>query len=121
MKRQVIFYFQLHIFLLQKLKYYLAFNIESYTCKLLCPILRLRVLSKFILCSGWKRHPTGLMSRCKNPTEWMLSIDSRICLPSRRVVLIVNVPRDWLRRRSARFRPYGNQINTFKYGTKIML
>lgn len=50
---------------------------------------------------------TGLMSRCKKPTEWMASMDSRICLPSRSVVLSVKVPRGWLRRRSARFRPWG--------------
>ena len=48
---------------------------------------------------------TGLMSRCRKPTEWMASMDSRICLPSRSVVLSVKVPRGWLRRRSARFRP----------------
>ena len=35
---------------------------------------------------------TGLMSRCRKPTEWMASMDSRICLPSRRVVLSVKVP-----------------------------
>lgn len=50
---------------------------------------------------------TGLMSRCRKPTEWMASMDSRICLPSRSVVLSVKVPRGWLRRRSARFRPWG--------------
>ena len=33
---------------------------------------------------------------------------------------MVNVPRDWLRRRSARFRPCGNQINAFKYATESM-
>ena len=33
---------------------------------------------------------------------------------------MVNVPRDWLRRRSARFRPCGNQIDTFKYATESM-
>lgn len=48
---------------------------------------------------------TGLMSRCRKPTEWMASMDSKICLPSRNVVLSVKVPRGWLRRRSARFRP----------------
>ena len=36
---------------------------------------------------------TGLMSRCRKPTEWMASMDSRICLPSRSVVLSVKVPR----------------------------
>lgn len=50
---------------------------------------------------------TGLMSRCRNPTEWMASMDSRICLPSRSVVLSVKVPLGWLRRRSAKFRPWG--------------
>lgn len=50
---------------------------------------------------------TGLMSRCRKPTEWMASMDSKICLPSRSVVLSVKVPRGWLRRRSARFRPWG--------------
>lgn len=48
---------------------------------------------------------TGLMSRCRKPTEWMASMDSRICFPSRSVVLMVKVPRGWLLRRSARFRP----------------
>lgn len=33
-------------------------------------------------------------------------MDSRICLPSRNVVLSVKVPLGWLRRRSARFRPW---------------
>lgn len=50
---------------------------------------------------------TGLMSLCRKPTEWMASMDSRICLPSRSVVLSVKVPLGWLRRRSARFRPWG--------------
>lgn len=50
---------------------------------------------------------TGLMSRCRKPTEWIASMDSRICLPRRSVVLSVKVPRGWLRRRSARFRPWG--------------
>lgn len=48
---------------------------------------------------------TGLMSRCRKPTEWMASMDSRICFPSRSVVLMVKVPRGWLLRRSAKFRP----------------
>lgn len=50
-------------------------------------------------------QPTGLMSRCKNPTEWMLSMASRIWRPRRRVVLMLNVPRGMLLLRSARFRP----------------
>lgn len=33
-------------------------------------------------------------------------MDSRICLPSLKVVLMVNVPLGWLLRRSAKFRPY---------------
>lgn len=55
-----------------------------------------------------KQH-TGLMSRCRNPTEWMASIDSRICLPNRSVVLSVKVPLGWLLLRSARFRPWNSQ------------
>lgn len=38
-----------------------------------------------------RRH-TGLISRWRKPTEWMASMDSRICFPSLRVVLMVNVP-----------------------------
>lgn len=46
------------------------------------------------------------MSRCRKPTEWMASMDSRICFPSLRVVLMVKVPLGWLLRRSARLRPW---------------
>lgn len=54
---------------------------------------------------------TGLMSRCRKPTEWIASMDSRICFPSRRVVLMVKVPLGWLLRRSARLRPCSSNNN----------
>lgn len=48
---------------------------------------------------------TGLMSRCRKPTEWMLSMASKICLPSLKVVETEKVPRVMVLRRSARFLP----------------
>lgn len=48
---------------------------------------------------------TGLMSLCRKPTEWMLSIASRICRPSLSVVDSENVPWLIVRRRSAKFLP----------------
>lgn len=48
---------------------------------------------------------TGLMSRCRKPTEWMLSMASKICLPSLKVVEMEKVPRLMVRRKSARFLP----------------
>ena len=52
---------------------------------------------------------TGLMSRCRKPTEWMLSMASSIWRPSLRVGETVKVPRDIVLRRSARFLPYRTQ------------
>lgn len=54
---------------------------------------------------------TGLISRCRKPTEWMASIDSRICFPRRSVVLMVKVPRGWLLLRSAKLRPCSTPQN----------
>jgi len=52
---------------------------------------------------------TGLMSRCKKPTEWMLSMASSICRQSLSVVLTVKVPRFMLLLRSAKLRPCKSQ------------
>lgn len=52
---------------------------------------------------------TGLMSRCKKPTEWMLSMASKICLPSLKVVETEKVPRAMVLRKSARFLPCGQE------------
>lgn len=48
---------------------------------------------------------TGLMSLCRKPTEWMLSMASKICRPSLSVVETLKVPWLMLRRRSAKFLP----------------
>ena len=54
---------------------------------------------------------TGLMSRCRKPTEWMLSMASKICLPSLKVVETEKVPRVMVLRKSARFLPLTQEIS----------
>lgn len=51
------------------------------------------------------------MSRCRKPTEWMLSMASKICLPSLKVVEMEKVPRVIVLRKSARFLPFGPDIS----------
>lgn len=55
------------------------------------------------------------MSRCRKPTEWMLSMASKICLPSLKVVETEKVPRVIVLRKSARFLPFREKVNTVKF------
>lgn len=59
---------------------------------------------------------------CKNPTEWMLSVDPRIFLPSRRVTSMENFLWDWYSLDLPGSDSVETKwINTFRGGARMML
>lgn len=72
----------------------------------ICQSIQLEIIyDKYIWWVGQSIKLTGLISRWRKPTSWILSMALSICKPSRRLVDKEKAPLGWARRNSARFLP----------------